>query len=389
MEFEFTKEQEDFRQEVREFCQKEPWGDFAPEIEAFFSPSLFKKTAEKGWLGLPFPKEYGGQGKDAVYETIFLEEVSSSGVPFGVVPYGFHNLFAHTIFECGTERQKKEYLPRILAGEMAAGQMFTEPEAGSDLASVKTTAVRKGDYYIVNGQKMFSSLFDLQYGLLMARTAPSAPLEKGISLFILDKSLPGVSSIPVEVMLALNTTQVFLDNVKIPRENLIGEENRGWDYFMRVKPYYWHKSRVLDLGSQQMFLDGLVKYVRETESNGQPLSKNPAVRQKIAELAIDRKTFRLLVYRLAWERSKGLDISACSTTIKIICDGIFLRFGNKAMQVLGLAGQLGGGASYAPLSGIIEGIYRFGALYQFIDSGGASTARNLMATHILGLPEFK
>jgi alkylation response protein AidB-like acyl-CoA dehydrogenase len=171
---------------------------------------------------------------------------------------------------------------------------------------------------------------------------------------------------------------------------------------MQIKPYYWHRGRVSMIANWQVTFDSILKHVRETEYNVHPLSKNPAVRKKIAEMAIDLKVSRLLIYRLAWMLSKGLDVSDCSTIHKIIGDNVFLRLGNNAMQVLGLAGQLGGevsflnlssgqlggGASYAPLSGMMEAMYRGVSHSHFAGSGGATTAKNFLAIHGLGLPEF-
>lgn len=387
MEFGFTEEQQRFRQEVREFCQKEPWGELHPECFMPYSPSLYNKMAEKGWIGLQFPKRYGGLGKDAIYEQIFQEEVGYSLAPLG--PYGLSILLGDLIIRWGTEQQKKEYLPRILKGEITGGKAYTEPEAGSDLASVQTRAVRKGDYYVVNGQKMFTTFIHIQngYSVLMARTDPDAPLEKGISLFILENKAPGVSCAPMSVISGTRTSQTFLDDVKIPRENLIGEENCGWDYYMKTKDNYWLTDRTVILETQHRIFDELVKYVRETKSGGRPLSQNPAVRRKIAEMAIDIQTVRLFYYRWAWMLSKGLDAFTFAATYKVLADSICFGFPNKAMQILGLFGQLAGGSSHAPFGGMVEALYRLTSIFHFVD-GGSLAARNYIATLVLGLPEF-
>jgi alkylation response protein AidB-like acyl-CoA dehydrogenase len=338
---------------------------------------------------LQFPERYGGQGKDAVYENIFKEEAGYSGAPLGP-PYNVTVvLLGNLILKYGTEQQKKEYLPRIIKGEIISGPAFTEPEAGSDLASVQTRAIRQSECYIVNGQKMFTSFAHAQDGylILMARTDPNAPLEKGISLFIMDNRTPGISYTPLITMGDIRTNQVFLDDVRIPVENLIGEENKGWDYFMQTKDYYWTKGGMYRLGSAQRMFDNIVQYVKETQNNGQPLSRNPLVRQKVTEMAIDIKACRLLYYRLAWMLSKGLDSLAFAALVKVFADDVCFKFSNSAMQILGLYGQLGRGSSYAPLSGIMEQIYPAKALHVFVDCG-VLVVRNLIATHGLGLPEF-
>lgn len=388
MEFGFTKEQDNFRQGVRKFFQTEPWGELDPDCPLPHSPSLYRKVAEQGWLGLQFPERYGGLEKDAIYELIFEEEAGYSGAPLGL--YALTILqFGNLILRCGTEQQKEEYIPRIIQGEITAGQAFTEPEAGSDLLSVKTRAVRKGDHYIVNGQKMFMSFARVQdgYSILMARTDPDAPPEDGISIFVLKNTAPGISYSPLKIMDGSSNNQVFLDDVKIPRENLIGKENYGWDYFMQTKSYYWVKDRIMILANQRRMFDDLISYVKQTESDGQPLSKNPAVRQKMTEMAIDIKAIRLLSYRRAWMLSKGFDDLTFTAVFKVIADSVNLRFAHNATQILGLSGQLGGGSSYAPVAGLVTESYLVNSIWHFID-GGTNIARNFIAAHKLGLPEI-
>ena len=236
MDFGFTEGQQKFRQEVREFCEKTPRGEIDATLE--YSPSFYAKVAERGWRGLSLPKEYGGQGLDVIYGTIFTEEMSYWGVPLLLYgPTGSEHLWGGIILKYGSEEMKKEYLPRIAKGELTIGQAFTEPEAGCDLPSVQTCAVRKGDDYVVNGQKVFcTSIHRGEYQFLMARTDPDAPKEKGLSLFLLDPKLPGITVTPLITMRGSRTNQVFLDDVKIPRRNLVGEENRGWSYFMEPSP---------------------------------------------------------------------------------------------------------------------------------------------------------
>jgi alkylation response protein AidB-like acyl-CoA dehydrogenase len=391
MEFGFNQEQQRFRQEVRDFCQNEPWGEIAREIDEGYSPSLYRKVAKKGWLGLQFPERYGGQGKGPIYGIIFAEEVGYSGVPTGA-PYMISITtleFGNLILKYGNEQQKEEYLPRIIKGEITAGQAFTEPEAGADLASIQTRAARQGHYYIVDGQKMFTSFIHVPngYSILMARTDPHASPERGISLFILDNNTPGISYTPLVNMRGGRTNQVFLDNVKISKDNLLGEENKGWDYFMQTKVHYWTKALPYRVGSMQRMFDSLIQYTKETQSNGHPLSQNSPIRQKLAEMAIDLKVIRLLTYRLAWMLSKDLDALDLAAITKVFSSEAILRFSNSAMQILGLYGQLQRGSGYAPLTGSMERRYRGDASWHSVD-GGVCATRNFIATHGLGLPEL-
>lgn len=391
MDFGFTEEQQRFRLEVREFCQNEPWGELAPEIVAGYSPSFYRKLAKRGWLGLHFPERYGGQGKDIIHEMILAEEVGYSGAPAGA-PFVISItilVLGNLLLKYGTEQQKEEYLPRIVRGEITAGLGFTEPEAGADLASVKTRAVRQGDHYIVDGQKVFTSFIHVpdSYSILMARTDPHAEPERGISLFILDNSTPGINYTPLATLSGGRTNLVFLDNVKIPVENLLGEENKGWDYFMQVKAYYWIKALTYRLGTLQRRFDSLVQYTKETQSNGYLLSQNPSVRQKLANMAIDIKVFRLLTYRVAWMLSEDLDALDFAAVFKVFGSEAVIRSSNSVMQVLGLYGQLQRGSRYAPLNGATERTYRGDAYWHWLDTGVSAT-RSFIATHGLGLPEF-
>lgn len=385
MEFGFTEEHKAFKQEIRDFCRSEPRGELT-DIRGF-SPSFYQRIAEKGFFGLRFPRKYGGQEKDAIYEAIFLEEAAYNDAPitlYGTTVFYFANL----ILKFGSEQLKSKYLTRIIKGEITGGQAFTEPEAGSDLASVRCHAIRKGDYYIVNGQKMFISLINLRDGfsLLMARTDPNAALEKGISFLIMDNNTPGISYSPMVVMHEGTTHQVFLDNVKIPKENLLGEENKGWDYYMQTKAYYWNKLRAFQVGTMQRMFDSIVQYTKDAKSNGHPLCRDTLVRQKLAEMAIDIKVTRLLTYQMAWMTNKNLDTFNHGAILKVFGEEANLRFVNNALQILGLCGQLGKGAKHAPLAGMMEWEYRRNVNRHFSD-GGTILARNFIATRGLGLPE--
>lgn len=392
MEFGFSEEQQRLREEVRSFCESEPWGEIVSEIAPSYSPSFYRKLGERGWLGLPYNKKYGGQGKDPIYEAISSEELGHAGAPVGSL-YPTNILVGELIANCGSEELKSRYLPRIIRGEIQASGVFTEPEAGSDLGQIQIRAVREGDYYIINGQKMFASFIqpEPRYSILMAlmaKTDPDAPPGKGLSLFILDNKLPGITCNVLTTMATWKTNQAFFDNVKVPKENLLGQENQGWDYLMQNKVWYWNKGRARRLGTLQRGFDMIIKYVKETESNGHPLSQDPLIRQKIANMAIDLHAVRLLTYRVAWMQSKGLDALSIEAIVKVIHDEALLRFCNSAMQILGLTGQLQKDSKYAPLKGILQEAYIQNSLRNFYDGGGPCAMRSFIASYDLGLPEY-
>lgn len=385
MDFSFTEEQEKFRQEIHDFCEKELQGE---ALSPAASPSFIQKVAQKGWLGLSIPKEYGGLGRDDIYRVIFNEEMAYHQAPIPLGLYGrSFSLFGRICLKHGSEEQKKKWLPRLARGE-AIGQCYTEPEAGTDMTRIQTRAERQGDHYIVNGQKMFiTTTHILKHTLLMARTDPDAPPEKGLSMFIMDNTSPGISFTPLMGMRSYRTNQLFLDNVKVPCENLIGEENRGYEYFLWDKPFYLHKEQGAEVGALRQAFENLVRYSKETRRNGQFPGQNPMVRQKLAEMATNIRAMRLLTYRTAWMETRGLDVSHIASIARVFNVEAWLRFNSVAMQLLGLGGQIERGSSHAPLGGTMAWHYQYDAI-QFFTRGSPSYTKSAIATHELGMPEI-
>ena len=392
MDLSFTKEQDQFRQEIIDFCETElkdePTGP-ADAANLAISPPLIRKVVEKGWAGLCIPREYGGQGRDAIFQVIFNEEMSYRRAPIPLLLWNHsYSLFSRICLKHGTDEQKKEYLPRVARGE-GIGQGFTEPEAGTDLSHVQTRAIREGDHYIVNGQKIFSSgIPGHKYGLLMVRTDIDSPPEKGISLLIMDYSSSGINTIPMKTVGGLAPSTTFIDGVKIPCENLIGEENKGFDYYLENRPFYLNKSPGAEVGAMRRNFEDLVQYTAETSREGQLLSKDPVIRQKIAQIATDIQAMRFLTYRMAWMETQGFDLSLIAHIVRVFTVEAGLSFNNLAIQFPGLEGQLAPNSNYAPLGGILELLYRFDAL-QWFNRGGISYAKTVIATQGLGQPEMK
>jgi alkylation response protein AidB-like acyl-CoA dehydrogenase len=389
MEFGFNNEQRKLREEVRSFLKNKPWGEVVSEIAPGYSPSLYRKLGERGWLGFLYDKKFGGQGKDAICEAIVSEELGYAGAPVGSL-YPTNVLVGQLIANCGSEELKSRYLPRIIRGEIQATGVFTEPEAGSDLAQIQMRAVREGDHYILNGQKMFASFIQPapKYSipilmLVMAKTDPLTPPGEGLSMFLLENTAPGITCSVLVSMAGWKTNQAFFDDVKVPKEDLLGRENHGWDCLMQNKVWYWNKGRARRLGTLQRGFDMLIKYVKERQS----LRQDPLVRQKIAGMAIDLHAVRLLTYRVAWMQSKGLDALSIEAIVKVIHDEAMLKFSNWAMQILGLMGQLTKESEYAPLKGVLEEAYVGEALRHFYDGGGPCALRSFIAAYNVGMPE--
>jgi len=384
MHFCFTEEQEKFRQEIVDFCKAElQEGSRTPDLPVSFR----RKIAEKGWIGLSIPKEYGGQGLGAIYRVIFMEEMAYWRAPIVAYDYGVTmSLLGNMCLRHGSEAQKSEYLPKIAKGEIFCGQGYSEPQAGNDLSLIQTTAIRQDDHYIINGQKMW--VHDAQtyrYTLLMAKTDITVPPERGISLFIIDNSSPGITVIPQIAMSGQTTPQVFLDNVLVPARNLLGEENMGWEYYLENKPFYWNKEQGAETGMMRRIFDDIVRYSKETKRNGVLLSQSAVIRQRLASMATDIRALRLLIYRMAWMETKGFDLSDIASLTRVFHVEAWIRFVNKTMQLMGLGGQLSRRQVPAPLGGTMEALYRQAAL-QLMQRAGPSYIKSTIATHHLGLP---
>src|ERR1700694_2455028 len=231
MEIAYTAEQEALRQELRAYYQEL----LTPEIEEELGRArgvgplvrkLVAKMGADGWLGIGWPKEWGGQGRSAIEQFIFFDESMRSGAP---VPMLTINTVGPTVMHCGTEEQKSFFLPKILRGEIFFAIGYTEPGAGTDLAALKTRAVRDGDEYVINGQKVFTSLAsDADYIWLATRTNPEVKKHKGISMFIVPMSTPGVKVVPMHLLGDHDINTTFYEDVRVPAANLVGGENEGW-----------------------------------------------------------------------------------------------------------------------------------------------------------------
>lgn len=233
MDFSFTEEQNRFRQEVRDFLEEEiKRGYWEPTCDAWvqgFDPGFTERVAKRGWIGLTWPKEYGGQDRSHIDRLILTEEMLRYGAPAACHWFGDRQV-GGAILSFGSEELKNEFLPRIVKGEAYFGLGMSEPGTGSDLASLQTRAVEDGDYYVINGQKTWTSCASFsEYFDVYVRTDPEAPRHRGISEFIVDAKSPGVSRIPmIDITGTEAWNDVFFDNVRVHKRYLVGEKNRGF-----------------------------------------------------------------------------------------------------------------------------------------------------------------
>lgn len=394
MDFRFTKEEEAFRQEIRQFLKRELPPGWTGMEEAVLSmeegwasyKSFIRKLGAKGWLNMHWPKEYGGMSATPIEQLILTEELAYNRAPaqIDLGPWVGFTIILH-----GSEEQKKKYLPGIATGEAEWCIGYSEPGAGSDLAAVQTSAVEDGDEYVVNGQKTFISLAQLaDYCWLAVRTDPDVPKHKGISMLIVDMKTPGITVRPLLDMRGLQTfNEVFFDDVRVPKENLVGEKNRGW--YLVVAELDIERTSfgggVNISARSKRILEELVDFAKKTRLNGEPLASNPLVRHKLAERAVEIEVSRLLAYRLTWMVSKRIIPNYESSVSKLYGSEMTQRLANTGMQIMGLYGQLEPGSKWVPLRGRIEQVYLW-TVAETIGAGTSEIQRSIIAIRGLGLP---
>jgi 3-oxocholest-4-en-26-oyl-CoA dehydrogenase alpha subunit len=381
MDFEFSQQEENFRQEVRKFfiSERKVVDEARREWDSGqgFGPycwEILQKIGAKGWLCPTWPKKYGGLELSYIYRYIIQEQMHYFTNIYATVSAG---MAGPIILKQGSEQQKNEYLLRIARGEIEFALGYTEPQAGSDLAALEIRAEDKGDHFLMNGQKMFNTRSHYaQYHWLGARTDATVAKHRGISLFIVDLKTPGITISPDWTVGNMRTNQVFYDDVKVPKEAMVGEKNRGFYYILEALDY----ERISTAAGLERDFQELVDYIKE---NGD--GKDPLIRQKIAESAIDIETVKLLSYRVAWMLNSGKVPNYEASMLKMVVTESEQRLVNTAMQILGPYGQLKEGSKWAPLNGKFEWRYR-DSLEALVTRGTSEIMRNIIAQRGLGLP---
>ena len=382
MDFRFTPEQESFRTEVREFATREWSGEESGEgggLDAFDRQRAFrKKLAARGWLTRAWPREMGGMEASHLDQAIYSEEMALAGAPgldMGVDRVG------PTIMLFGNDEQKQRFLPPIASADVFWCQGFSEPGAGSDLASLQTRATKDGDSYVINGQKIWTSnAHHADWIFCLARTDPDAPKHRGISFFLLDMKSPGISIRPLINMAGQHGfNETFFDNVRVPKENLVGEENRGW--YIAATTLDFERSGINRIAAATRVLNGIVEHVRATPS----LRQRPEIRAKLAELVLEFDIGRILAYRVAWMQSQKKVPNYEASMSKLFGSEMQQRLANFSVNTLGLGGQLAPGDRRAPLDGRAE-LYYHTSVPLTIAAGTSEVQKNIIATRGLGLP---
>lgn len=393
MDFGFTAEQEAWRQEIKAFLKDNPPEKFQAQDwedswgHGAFSYEFVRLLGDKGWIRLTWPKKYDGQGRPWMELLILFEELAYARVPWAAAAICWS--MSNTILELGSEDLKQEFLPGIGRGETILWLAMSEPDAGSDLLAMRTTAVEEDDHYLVNGQKVWSALAHLShYGFLFARTEtdPNIPKWASISLFLLDKTLPGVTVQPMVAMFGdVFHSEVFMDHVRIPKRYLLGEKNQGVVHLTRTLEFDRFWARFPKPRFCQKINEELVEYAKVTRRDGRLLSEDPAVRHKLVESAIEIESCRLVFWNVGWKIDKGLPLTYEASAAKVLADDMGQRFFHRGMQVLGPYAYLGEADKWDYLRTQMRNWYLWTA-GDSLAGGTSEIARNTMATTGLGLP---
>lgn len=388
MEFRFSPKEEAFRQEIRDWLKENMPSDWDAERARDENISVYKEFARllstKKWVAPHWPVQYGGLGLSVIEQLVFNEEMSYANAPIGYSSIGV-GWAGPTIIVYGSEDQKRQHLGAITSAETMWCQGFSEPNAGSDLANLSTRAVKDGDDYVINGQKIWTSgAHYADWMILIARTDLEAPKHKGISYFLVDMKTPGITIRPLIDMLNNHGfNEIFFENVRVPRNCLLGEENRGW--YMATTTLDFERSSIGGAVGARKMIEELVRYATETRVNGHRLIDERRVRTRLAEAAIEGEIGRALSYRVATLQARGLVPNHESSAAKLFNTDMQLRMALSGMEIMGLYGQLDPKSKWVPLRGRFERQY----LWQTGMSVGGGTPeiqRNIIAMRGLGLP---
>ncbi|MCB1164589.1 MAG: acyl-CoA dehydrogenase family protein [Leptospiraceae bacterium] len=343
MDFSIPEELLEFRDSVREFARKE----VRPSVEErdlneVWDPAIWNKMGEMGLLGLPFPEEYGGQGADCLTTTIATEAFAEGSTDGGLtLAWGAHSIIGSMpIVLCGTEDQKRRYIPRLATGEWTAGLGLTEPGSGSDAAgSMRTTAVKKGDRYILNGSKMFITNGPIGDVFTVMAVTDKSKGAMGVSVFIVQKDFPGFKvgkKLRKMGMRTSTTSELIFEDLEVPEENLISKENSG---FLRVgrATLEWERTVLVasGIGFMQFMLDEAVEYASKREQFGEPIIRFHAIQDKIAKARIKLDASRLLVYASAAKKDQGIPAPIESSIAKVYATEAAVETGYDMGQIFG------------------------------------------------------
>jgi alkylation response protein AidB-like acyl-CoA dehydrogenase len=386
----YTEEQKALRQELRAYYDELLTPEVREELASGggVGPPMRKvvrQMGEDGWLGVGWPKEYGGQGRSAIEQFIFFDESMRAGAP---VPMLTINTVGPTIMRFGTDEQKEFFLPKILKGEIHFCIGYTEPGAGTDLAALRTKAVRDGDEYIINGQKIFTSLAgDADYCWLAVRTNPDVKKHKGLSIIIVPLDTPGIKIVPMQLLSENDINQVFYDDVRVPAANLVGGENNGWGLITSQLNH--ERVTLCSPGMLQRVSDEVFQWARDTKlADGRRVIDQEWVRLNLARVRAGLDFLQLMNWKVAWDGTQQRLEVADASTIKVFGTEFYLEAFRLLMEVIGERSYLVEGTPEALLKSRLEQMYR-GLIILTFGGGVNEVQRDLIAVFGLDMPMAK
>jgi alkylation response protein AidB-like acyl-CoA dehydrogenase len=391
MDFDFTAEQEAFRKEVRQWLERNLPGDlrghaFAAsraDVDEVRRLRAWQKTMyEAGYVGIDWPREFGGRGASIVEVVILYQEMARAESP-QIVNRGGVSMLGPTLMKHGTPAQQTRFLSKILSAEELWCQGFSEPNAGSDLANLQTRAVRDGDHFVVNGQKVWTSMGHVaDWCFVLVRTDPDAPKHKGLSFLLMDMRSPGVTIRPLrQITGEAEFNEMFLDNVRIPAENLVGKLNEGWGVALTTLAYERDVLTFIRHISLRNALHRLLTLVRDRDR-----AADPVVRQKVASLWIGEQALQLGAYRSLTRILKGGHPGPEGSTSKLFWSHLDQELALVGTEVIGPYSQIAHGSPWAPDDGQWE-FYELLARGSGIRAGTTEILRNILGERVLGLPK--
>jgi len=390
VDFEWSDEEKAFRATVRSFIEANANDEVADPrrdgmgqlVDSPERREFMKLLSRQGWIGMSWPKSYGGQEAPGVFEYLLNEELAAAGAPFIGKGVG---IVGKTIIRHGNERLKNEFLPKILNAEIEFAIGYSEPNSGSDLASMQMRATRQGDGWVLNGQKRFTtSAHFADWYWVAGRTDPDAPKHKGITLFLVPMDAPGITITNMDTIGDERTNEVFLDDVFVSDDYVVGEVNKGWYYISEALDF--ERFTLFTVSAYIKRYERLRDHVRTATVDGKPLRQDPHVRRWMAHAAAQIEVARMHCLRVISKAAKGEVPNLESAMFKLFTTQLGQTIADEFLTTSGAAGALKRDEPYAPMDGRFEFTYR----YSVVDTVGAGTSevqRNIIARRGLGLPD--
>jgi len=396
MDYKLTPDQEKFREEFVAWLKKTLPDDWDPDNQPEFETpedakrayqDFQKKLSDGGYAAMHYPKEVGGQGKTVMEELIVMQTLAANCMSLKMLGAVTHAMAVPTVFHCGTEKQKTELIPKILDGTHLWCQGFSEPDAGSDVANLSTLAIRDGDHYVVNGQKVWTSVGHLaDYCMLVVRTDPESRKHKGLSYLLVDMSLPGIDVRPMKQITGESEfNEIFFDNVRVPADMRVGEEGKGWMIAITTLMFERVMGDVLMGSAYEKVMERMVKMAGKTKKSGRPVIEDPVYRQQLAQSYIEVMVLKYHGIRNISHQLQGGTPGPEGSIGKLLWSEPNQRIMEIAIGMQGPGSQITGGPWAKD-----KGLWQYGFLRSkgnTIEAGTSEIQRNIIGERVLGLPK--